>query len=305
MSIRVFPSLSVIETKPMNTRSQLANTPATMHSWAGAQQNRLCGDSWGDPDSPAVLLLHGGGQTRHSWQRTARHLAQAGFYAVTFDARGHGDSEWVANGDYGEAAMAQDLACVVRAIGATRPVLIGASLGGITSLVALANKMVDASALILADVAHVSTTEGFERVRVFMTRHANGFASLDEAAAAISSYRGGSQPRGNPRGLAKNLRQGSDGRLYWHWDPRFLEGRKEDLAARNQRLAQYVRQLSVPTLLVRGARSDVVTDEAVREFLALCPHASHVDVAGAGHMLTGDDNDVFGQMAVSFIRQAK
>ena len=61
----------------------------------------------------------------------------------------------------------------------------------------------------------------------------------------------------------------------------------------------------MPTLLVRGARSDVVTDEAVRDFLALCPHASHVDVAGADHMLTGDDNDVFGQMAVSFIQKNK
>ncbi|MGH6626855.1 MAG: alpha/beta fold hydrolase [Burkholderiaceae bacterium] len=277
-----------------------------MHAWNGAHENRLCGDSWGDPSAPPVVLLHGGGQTRHAWRHTARHLADAGFYTVAYDARGHGDSDWVADGDYGEAAMAQDLACVLRAIGAVRPVLIGASMGGITGLVAVGNQVVDAAALILADVAHTTAANGFERVRSFMTRHVHGFASLEEAAEAISAYHGEKpsklRPAGSHRGLAKNLRQGSDGRLYWHWDPRFLDGRG-DLVGRGQRLAQCVRQLAVPTLLVRGARSDVVTDEAVREFLALCPHASHVDVAGAGHMLTGDDNDVFGQMAIGFIRQ--
>lgn len=277
-----------------------------MHTWIGIHENRLCADSWGDPSAPPVVLLHGGGQTRHSWRRTARHLASAGFYAVAFDSRGHGDSEWVGDAEYGEAALAQDLACVVHAMGARgggRPVLIGASMGGITGLVAVGNQVVDAAALILADVAHVTAADGFERVRAFMTRHEHGFESLEEAAEAISTYRGGKRPDGNHRGLAKNLRRGSDDRLYWHWDPRFLDGRREDLAARSQRLAQCARRVAVPTLLVRGARSDVVTNEAVREFLALCPHATHVDVADAGHMLTGDDNDVFGQMALGFIRQ--
>lgn len=286
----------------MTTHNPLPGTPRPMHTWMGTHENRLCADSWGDPSARPVVLLHGGGQTRHSWRRTAQHLANAGFYAVAFDSRGHGDSEWADNGEYGEEALAQDLACVVRAIGAIRPVLIGASMGGITSLVAAGNRVVDASALILADVVHKTATDGFERVRSFMTRHSNGFASLEEAAAAISEYRGDQRPSGNHRGLAKNLRRGADGRFYWHWDPRFLYG-LGDLAGRGLRLKQCARQVEVPTLVVRGARSDVVTDEAVREFLALCPLASHVDVAGAGHMLTGDDNDVFGQVAINFIRQ--
>lgn len=274
-----------------------------MHTWTGADGNRLRGDSWGDPSAPLVLLLHGGGQTRHSWRRTARSLAQAGFHAVAFDARGHGDSDWVGKGGYGDAAMAADLACVARALGGARPVLIGASLGGITGLTAVGNGLVDAAALILADVAHATSLDGFTRVRAFMTHHAEGFASLEEAADAIAEYRGGRRPQGDLAGLGKNLRRAADGRLHWHWDPCFLDGRDEDLAVRTERLARCARQVAIPTLLVRGAHSDVVTPEAAREFLALCPHASHIDVAGAGHMLTGDDNDTFGQVAIGFIRQ--
>lgn len=178
-----------------------------MHVWAGAHGNRLRGDSWGASSAPLVVLLHGGGQTRHSWRRTARHFADAGFHAVAYDARGHGDSDWVPGSDYGDMAMAQDLACVLRAIGAASPVLIGASMGGITSMVALGNRMVEASALILADVAHVSADSGVDRVLSFMAGHAQGFGSLQEAGAAVSAYRGGGAGgRRDGTGLARNLR---------------------------------------------------------------------------------------------------
>lgn len=290
-------------------RKPLPGTPLPRCIWTGFDGNRLCGDGWGDPSAPPVVLLHGGGQTRHSWRHTAQQLAAAGFHAVAYDARGHGDSDWVATGDYGETAMARDLACVLRAMGrggpgqGSRPVLIGASMGGITALVAAGGAMVDAGALILADVAHRTTVDGFERVRDFMTGHAQGFASLREAADAVSAYRGEApDPRRSLNGLARNLREDEGGRLFWHWDPRFLDGRREDLALRGDRLARYARQLAIPTLLARGEHSDVVRPEAVREFLALCPHARHVEIKGAGHMLTGDDNDAFGAAALQFMR---
>ncbi|WP_085589716.1 alpha/beta fold hydrolase [Pseudomonas sp. B14(2017)] len=285
----------------MNPRTSLPGTPLPMHTWTGAHGNRLCGDSWGDPLARPVVLLHGGGQTRHSWRHTARSLARAGFHAVAYDARGHGDSSWVADGDYGEVAMAQDLASVIRTL-AGRPVLIGASMGGMTSLQAVGGGVVDAAALILADVAHLSSGGGVGRVRDFMTRHAEGFVSLEEAADAIAQYRGDVRRQGSTAGLGKNLRRAADGRLYWHWDPRFLDARG-NLAERAARLGQCARRLDVPTLVVRGEHSDVLTREAVSEFLALCPQARNIEVAGAGHMLTGDDNDAFGQVAIDFICQ--
>jgi non-heme chloroperoxidase len=247
-----------------------------------------------------VLLLHGGGQTRHAWRQTGEFLGRSGWYALALDARGHGDSDWVGNGDYSDASLAEDLACVARSLSGHRPVLMGASLGGITSLVAASQGLVDAAALILVDVVHFTAEAGFERIRSFMSDHAQGFDSLESAIAAVARYRGTEPKPGRHAGLAKNLRRGSDDRLYWHWDPRFLVGR-EDLAGRRKRLTACVRQLRLPTLVLRGALSDVVTEEAVREFLSLCPQAEYVNLAGSGHMLTGDDNDAFGQAALDFM----
>lgn len=282
-------------------RSRLAGTPLPQHTWIGSQGNRLCGDSWGDPSAPPVLLLHGGGQTRHAWRRTGQKLARAGWHAVALDARGHGDSDWVMDGDYSEEAMGRDVAAVVEAIGGQPPVLIGASMGGMTGMVAVGQGLVNAAALVLADVVHTTAPAGFERIRAFMTDHADGFASLEEAASAVAHYRG-ARVQAKPQGLAKNLRLDANGRFYWHWDPRFLEGRQaRDLDQRSARLAGCVRRITVPTLLVRGALSDVVTEVGVLAFRALCPHAEYVDIAGTDHMLTGDDNDAFGAAASGFM----
>jgi len=271
-----------------------------MLCWPGPDGNRLCADAWGDPAAPPVVLLHGGGQTRHAWRHTARRLAEAGLHAVAYDARGHGDSDWVADGDYSEDAMLRDLACVIQAAGGRPPVLIGASIGGIAALLALGEGVVQASALVLADVVPSVVPAGSQRVRAFMAAHADGFASLDEAAQAIGRYQGAARASRNPGGLAKNLRRGADGRLYWHWDPRFLEHR-DNLDARRQRLLASACRLAVPTLVVRGGGSDVVSDEGVREFQALNPLVQAADLADTGHMLTGDDNDAFGRMALAFI----
>jgi len=247
-----------------------------------------------------VVLLHGGGQTRHAWRGTGRLLANAGYYAVAFDARGHGDSDWSPEGDYGQDEMVSDLECVLAASGGGRPVLVGASTGGATSLVAVGEGRVDASALILVDIVPYTEPAGVARIQAFMTQKPEGFDSLEEVAEAISQYRPeGKRPR-NLSGLGKNVRIDSDGRYRWHWDPRFL-ARPRDLQERHGRLSVCARRLTLPTLLVRGGGSDVVSEAGVQEFLCLCTHAEYVNVLDAGHMVAGDRNDVFGRAALSFL----
>jgi non-heme chloroperoxidase len=268
--------------------------------WQGADGIRIAGDAWGDPRGPLVVLLHGGGQTRHAWGNTSALLGFSGYYAVAFDARGHGDSDWAADAAYGQDVMVEDLRCVAAALGQPRPVLVGASMGGITSLVAVGEDHVDASALVLVDIAPRIEREGVSRIQDFMSQKPDGFNSLEEVSEAIARYHPRRVHKKSLDGLLKNVRLGADGKYHWHWDPRFLN-RPREFERREKRLETCLRHLVLPTLLVRGGLSDVLSEEGVRHFLALCPHAEYVNVTNAGHMVAGDRNDVFGTSVLEFL----
>jgi pimeloyl-ACP methyl ester carboxylesterase len=263
---------------------------------------RLTGERWGDGEqSQVVLLLHGGGQTRHSWRRTAERLATLGFTAIALDARGHGDSDWDPDKHYRIDDFVGDLETFVSTLDAP-PVLVGASLGGITALVAEGEHPGTASALVLVDVVVRVEPGGVERIRDFMAAHGDGFASLDEVADAIVAYNPVRKRPRNLDGLRKNVRQRADGRWYWHWDPAFLRIDDEPQRRTNpERLAAAAAHLTVPTLIVRGKQSDVVSDAGLADMLRLVPHAETVDVAAAGHMIAGDDNDVFTSRLETFL----
>ena len=275
-----------------------------MHVFTGADGVRLVGDSWGNPGAPLVILQHGGGQTRHAWKGAGERLAAAGFRALAVDARGHGDSQWAADGRYDQELMVEDLTRVVAAFGDRHPALVGASLGGATSLMAAGEGHVDATALVLVDVAPRIEPAGVSKIRTFMTQHPDGFESLEQVADAIASYQPQRTRPRNMSGLAKNVRRGADGRSRWHWDPKFSGSSRYDLEARQRQMEMAARKLTLPTLLVRGGMSDVLTEDGVREFCALVPHAEYVTVAGAAHMVAGDQNDVFGNAVVDFLSRA-
>lgn len=274
-----------------------------MHHWSGAGGIRLAGDAWGDPEGPLVLLQHGGGQTRHAWKNAGETLGAAGYHAVAFDARGHGDSDWAPDGDYSQDAMVDDLVRLVDELGGRRPVLVGASMGGGTSLVAVGEDRIDATALVLVDIAPRVEVHGVQAIAAFMNQRPEGFDTLEQVAEAIAGY----QPhRPRPRnldGLAKNVRLGEDGRYHWHWDPRFRSGNR-DLDQRRMRLERCARALTLPTQLVRGGLSDILSEEGAQEFLQLCPQAEYVNVAGAAHMVAGDRNDVFADSVIDFLRRS-
>ena len=236
------------------------HTREPMHRWRSHDGVRLAGDSWGERQGVPVILLHGAGQTRRAWNGTGRLLADAGYFAVAFDARGHGDSDWPVDGNYSQNAMVRDLECIAESLGMRRPVLIGAATGGATSLLAVGENYVDARALILINIAPQTEPEGVARVRSFMRR-------------------------GSPE----------------CWDPYYLAWPR-DMARRHRRLCACARKLTLPALLMRGERSDVVSEAGAAEFLALCPHAEYVTVQDAGHCI-GKGNDVFGEAALRFIER--
>jgi pimeloyl-ACP methyl ester carboxylesterase len=287
----------------MSAGARLPGTPQPMHFWNGVGGVRIAGDSWGDPNGPLVLLQHGGGQTRHAWKGAGEILGAAGYYAIAFDARGHGDSDWAPDGLYGQDVMVEDLKCVVAALGNRRPVLVGASMGGGTSLVAVGEDRVDATALVMVDIAPRIETEGINKIQAFMSQKPEGFDTLEEVAEAIGNYQPHRERPKNLDGLAKNVRLGADGKYRWHWDPRFRTVRR-DHEKRRERLEACSRRLVLPTLLVRGGLSDVLSEEGAQDFLKLCPRSEYVNVTGAAHMVAGDRNDIFGNAVIEFLSRA-
>ena len=271
-----------------------------MHKWAGSGGVTVAGDSWGDPAGPLVLLQHGGGQTRHAWKGAGETLGQSGYHVVAFDARGHGDSDWAPPNAYRPDDMVDDLCCVIDALGSKRPILVGASMGGAVSLLAVGEGKVDAAALVLVDMAPRIEPEGRRQIQEFMNQKPEGFDSLEEVAEAIANY----QPhRKRPRtldGLAKNVRLGADGKYHWHWDPARRAGWRNDEGHR-ERLSACADRLTLPTLLVRGGLSNVLSEEGAQSFLAQCPHAEYVRVDNAAHMVAGDRNDNFAGAVIAFL----
>jgi pimeloyl-ACP methyl ester carboxylesterase len=266
---------------------------------------RIVGDAYGDPADRPVLLLHGGGQTRHAWGETAAALADTGHHAVALDLRGHGDSSWDPEGEYGPDALARDVTSIAKHF-PMRPAMVGASLGGLAILLAQGESPdPPASAVVLVDIAPRVEPEGVERILGFMRAHPDGFATLEEAADAVAGYIPHRPRPKDLNGLRKNLRLGPDGRYRWHWDPRMMRDGRPRATDNTARLEAAARTLRVPTLLVRGRLSDVVSDDGARAFLDLVPHARYVDVSGAGHMVAGDRNDPFTDAVVRFLGEVE
>jgi pimeloyl-ACP methyl ester carboxylesterase len=270
----------------------------------GFEGLRLVADVRGGPESPPVLFLHGGGQTRYAWGRTAEIVAKEGWRTVALDLRGHGESDWAPNGDYSFTSFGADVLAVVDKLGMP-PVLVGASLGGMSAMLAegTSDRTVSCG-LILVDITPKANPEGIERIRSFMQSGLDGFDTLEEAAEAIAAYTPNREKRVNPTGLKKVLRE-RGGRWYWHWDPAFIgRGRTEVVPDRLSGLLDVaMNNIHVPTLLVRGLLSDVVTEAGAEELVSHIPGATVVGVPGAAHMIAGDKNDAFSDAVVTFLNE--
>ncbi|GAB2695528.1 alpha/beta fold hydrolase [Nocardia thraciensis] len=271
----------------------------TFRGYGGIQ---LAGESWGPDDGPLAVFLHGGGQTRHSWKDSGAALAKVGLRAVLLDARGHGESDWAPDGDYTREAMTADLLGILAELG--RPaILVGASMGGLTSLLATARPGSELIAgVVLVDVVPRPEHKGVERVLKFLGGHPEGFATLDEAADAVAEYLPHRKRPRTTEGLRRNLRQRADGRWYWHWDPAMMSGRGEDIELHSAVLEDAARRLTMPVLLVRGRLSDVVSEQGVADFRRLVPHLEYVEIGGAAHTAASDVNDEFSDAVVDFVR---
>ncbi len=273
--------------------------------YSGVDGIILAGDEWNDGSAestarPTILMLHGGGQNRHSWKNTGQILADRGFRVVAVDTRGHGDSDRAPEADYALESLTGDVLHVIDQIG-TPVVLIGASMGGLTGIMVADEAGPEkVTKLVLVDVVPRFEKSGSARIRDFMFSHVHGFDSLEEAAAAVAEYLPHRAKPRSPEGLKKNLRF-RDGRWHWHWDPAFLTKPRDDPFERAEKMEDAAMRLQIPILLIRGKLSDVVSTEGVNDFLAKVPAAEFVELSEAGHTAAGDDNDAFSEVVVEFV----
>lgn len=248
---------------------------------------------------PGLLLAHGLGQTLGAWRRSAGRLAASGWPVLAVDARGHGDS---GRNPAGQPYCPQQLADDLAAWAVTfphPPVLVGASMGGLAGLAAQATHACF-SALVLVDITPRWEPAGVTRILAFMRAHGDGFDDMEQAADAIAAYLP-HRPRKPAAALASLLERDDDGRWRWHWDPRLIEDLNRDAIQQQAQLLQAARGIKVPTLLLTGGASDVVSPDTIDEFLRLVPHARHHRIAHARHLIAGDDNDAFASAVLEFI----
>jgi len=173
----------------------------------------LACDVYGGENSSCVLLLPGGGQTRHSWQAAAQALEAADMRGITVDLRGHGDSDWAPADRYEISHFAADVAKVCQALPGP-PVIVSVSLGGLAALIAVGESPAPiARALVLVDIAPRIEAAGSRRILDFMSSGAGGFADLAAAAEAVAEYQAHRRGPADPSGFLRNLRQQPD----WRW----------------------------------------------------------------------------------------
>ena len=251
----------------------------------------LAGSAYGDPAAPPVLFFHGGGQSRNAWLGSAKTVAEAGYYGVSFDLRGHGDSDWAADGDYLLDAFGRDVERLLYQF--ERPVtLVGASRGGQAALVGGSRHPDRVRLIMLADVAPLMRDDGVDGIRTFFEEGETGFASLDDAADSLA--RNLHQPRmADASKLARSMRQDDAGRWHWHWDP--VTGKREFLhpPSEGESILAAAARLQSPAVLVRAELSHLLADQGVATFQQLAPQLEVVTAPGVGHMFTADRNDEF------------
>jgi non-heme chloroperoxidase len=259
---------------------------------------------WGPSAAAPVLALHGGGQTAYMFEELGSAL-RSSHHLLAPDLPSHGDSDPLSGdgGFLGRHALAETIPPLLGTFGLDRVAVVGASLGGITSLTLAASRPDLVSAIVLIDVGHRLEEEGVQRIIAFMSQH-DSFASLDEAADAIAAYLP-HRSRANPTSLRRNLRQRSDGRWVWKHGLSSALGRQAAGTWRDilTGLDADARQVVAPVLLLRGAKSDVLSATGAEEVASLLPNARIAEVQAAGHLAAGDNPASTVNLVRDFLRE--
>jgi pimeloyl-ACP methyl ester carboxylesterase len=244
---------------------------------------------WGTAGRPPVVFLHGGGLNAHTWDLVCAALRRER-HCLALDQRGHGESEWSPEMDYSTESHVGDLDAFVDTLGLERFVLVGMSLGGVNALAWAGRHSRRLAGLVLVDIGPETRADGVRKIAAF-TSDATPLDSVDQFVDRALTF----NPRRNRdllrRSLLHNLRRMPDGRWMWKYDQRH-RGRAPDPDAygrRRELLWSAVDGVECPTLVVRGAQSDVFHDEDAERLTGRLRQGRWVRIERAGHTVQGDN----------------
>ena len=243
---------------------------------------------WGTAGKPPIVLLHGGALNAHTWDVVCLAL-RSDYRCIAVDQRGHGDSEWSPELDYTPDAHRRDVLGLVNHLGFDRFLLVGQSMGALNSFTFAAEHSDRLRGLVLIDAGPSIRTHGAERIGDFVNATAE-IDSIDDALEKALQFNPLRDPRLLRRGLLYNYRKLPSGKWARKHDMRHWNGaRFKDRAERHQASWQGVERVTCPTLVVRGALSDVFHDEDAESFVRVLPNARWVKIEGAAHTVQGDN----------------
>jgi pimeloyl-ACP methyl ester carboxylesterase len=256
---------------------------------------------WGG-QGPSIVFLHGGGLNAHSWDLVCLAL-RPNFHCYALDLRGHGDSEWSPVMDYSFEANSRDLAMFIVSLRLDAPVVVGNSLGGLTAIRYASEFAGRLAGLVLVDVGPNVRSDGVDRILRFMQLPAD-LESVEAYVERAVEF----NPRRDRRLLAltlrHNLRQLPNGHWTWKYDRRHrMTTNGDEQARRNAVLWPAVGKITCPTLIVRGARSQVFSDDDAARLAAAIPSARWTRVLEAGHTVQGDNPGQFTSVLRGFLSE--
>jgi pimeloyl-ACP methyl ester carboxylesterase len=240
---------------------------------------------WGGSGEP-IVLLHGGGLTAHTWDLVCLGLRPT-YHCIAPDLRGHGDSSWSPDQRYQLADHRGDLEGLVAHLGLDRFVLVGMSLGGAVAMHYAGQHAEKLSALVLVDVGPEMSGAGRERLRSFAAE-SQRLESVDAYVERAMAFNPRRKPELLRRSLLHNLRQDSDGMWAWKYDPRRMGPAGADPDRRTEVVWAAIERIDCPTLVVRGADSDLFLEADAAKLVSRLHHAQFVEIPGAGHTVQGD-----------------
>lgn len=256
---------------------------------------------WGEPTRPPLLCFHGITQTAHSWDEVAAALA-ADYRVLCFDQRGHGESEWAADGVYTRHEMAADIAAVSSALGLTRFFVAGMSMGGINSIAFTAAHPERVRGLVIVDVSPEVQTKGVENIRQFVqeTDVLDSFDAFVDRAQAFNPRRSRANIESR---LRHNLKQLPDGRWTWKYDVRLRSRERSVGQGLTDQLWDDVARVACPTLILRGAESDILSEDGALRLQAAIAGSRLSVIPGAGHSVMGDNPEAFTAEVQAFLAE--